>query len=351
MNNSNRPPDFLKKISGVRIIYAILTLILFVLFFAWFIHLAPRIIGGPATYVFVSGKSMQPLLVDGDIAVAKELPEYQVGDLVVFIVQRGEQEGYVIHRIHSGSANDGWKTKGDNNNYVDSWLVTNDAILGKYAFSISGFSTAVTWVKFNPLQFATIISLFVLFSYAPIKPKRLPERIKQILPIATKEPRRDGRSNTEYLILFSSSIATLISAGSVTSYYFQNLLFTKFGIALIIGLILTLTFTILFIYRLYDGFGVQEPSKSMYALSGRLYLVNDFPIEAETAVKVKNAIELRKIAEKYRLPILHKIDQSTGRHSFLLITAKKGSFIWKPPIHSVSRGASFFEDSKKPINS
>ena len=83
------------------------------------------------------------------------------------------------------------------------------------------------------------------------------------------------------------------------------------------------------IYRLYDGRGVVEPSKSMYALSGRLRIVEDFPDVGELQ-PVGSAVALRGIAEKYRLPVLHRIDAATGLHEFLLVTAKDGSYGWSP---------------------
>ena len=58
-------------------------------------------LGGPASYVIVSGHSMEPTLYTGDLVVVHQRDEYSVGDMVAFEIEGGSQ---VIHRIVGGSA-------------------------------------------------------------------------------------------------------------------------------------------------------------------------------------------------------------------------------------------------------
>jgi hypothetical protein len=80
-------------------------------FLAWFIVLGPSVIGGPATYLFVSGTSMEPTLSTGDLVIARRAETYEVGDIVAFHVPQDAEGvargGLVIHRIAGGSATDG----------------------------------------------------------------------------------------------------------------------------------------------------------------------------------------------------------------------------------------------------
>ena len=62
---------------------------------AAFFFLAPRQLGGWASYAIVSGTSMLPTLQEGDLVMARERPQYEVGDIVLFEVDGGR----VIHRI------------------------------------------------------------------------------------------------------------------------------------------------------------------------------------------------------------------------------------------------------------
>jgi signal peptidase len=107
---------------------------------AWFVLLRPSFLGGPVSYVMVSGDSMEPTLSSGDLVVARDEDAYEVGDLVAFRVPRGEHgEGaIVIHRIAGGSAADGFSTQGDNNGWLDPWLVEADDIVGGSWLTVAG---------------------------------------------------------------------------------------------------------------------------------------------------------------------------------------------------------------------
>ncbi|HBX82596.1 MAG TPA: hypothetical protein DEH05_16150 [Propionibacteriaceae bacterium] len=75
------------------------------------------------------------------------------------------------------------------------------------------------------------------------------------------------------------------------------------------------------------------------ALFGRLYRIGELP-EVNDPQPVRSAVALRTIAEKYRLPVLHRVDSDTGQHEFPLITVQRGAFFWSPSLTCPGLGQS-----------
>jgi len=310
----------------------------------WWLTLAPTNLGGPATFVLVAGHSMQPKLHTGDLAVATKQAGYEVGDLIVLELGGGR----IIHRLHQRAADGTWITKGDNNTYVDPLTTKTNDILGKYRFFIPQAGAALGWVRQNPLLFAALTAPLGLVPYLPKRRRIFTDELKVALAFGSKEPRRDGRKNSEYGYFFASlAVTTFTGLVSLLNYELGRI-FLPLSLVSLLGFCLSLFVTWLLTARLYDGYGVSEPSASMYALTGRLYLVQAFPANAQlAAVRVKSAKELRNLAEELRLPILHRVDNQTGLHEFLLLTAKHGSFIWAPPRRSRGFGNWLLNGSAK----
>ena len=111
-----------------------ITTILTVLFaLVWVLLFRPVFLGGPASYIIVSGVSMEPTFFTGDLVVMRKAEQYQVGDVVAYTVK---DKGNVIHRIVGGSASSGFLTQGDNKPEIDPWTPKPDDILGKLWFHI-----------------------------------------------------------------------------------------------------------------------------------------------------------------------------------------------------------------------
>jgi len=147
-----------RRIAGTLILIGVTT--------AWFGLLAPRFMGGPASYVMVSGTSMEPSLSTGDLVVARRQAEYRVGDVVAYRVPEGEVgEGQVvIHRIIGGSAGLGYVLQGDNRDTPDLWRPHPDDIDGKLWFVIPG---AGRWALFLRAPFVlALIAGLIAFSVA-----------------------------------------------------------------------------------------------------------------------------------------------------------------------------------------
>lgn len=127
---------------------------------AWWITLAPRSLGGPGTYVVVSGKSMLPLLHTGDLVVARQQSHYRLGEIVVVSVDGGE----VIHRLWAGSAKAGWTTKGINKLTPDLWTIPNKDVLGTKWFVVPNAGGWVRWAgtATGRSALAAALALFVV---------------------------------------------------------------------------------------------------------------------------------------------------------------------------------------------
>jgi signal peptidase len=100
---------------------------------AWAIFLRPAFLGGPATYVIVAGRSMEPTLRPGDLALARRQHTYRRGDVIAYRIMKNQAGAgtLVIHRIVGGSARHGYMTRGDNRSYRDPWRPKPTDIAGK----------------------------------------------------------------------------------------------------------------------------------------------------------------------------------------------------------------------------
>ncbi len=128
-------------------------LALAVLLAAWALVLRPTALGGPATYVVVSGTSMQPTLWTGDLVVLRARDHYDVGDVVTYPVPEGAPGAgdLVIHRIVGGSPGSGFTTRGDNRDRADDWTPTAAQVRGSEWFVVPGAGTVLTRLIQPPL--------------------------------------------------------------------------------------------------------------------------------------------------------------------------------------------------------
>ncbi len=136
----------------------------------WFVLFRPASLGGATSYVIVSGRSMEPTLRSGDLAIVREQASYDVGDLIAFRAEGGE----VIHRIVGGNANDGFVVQGDNNPSPDLWRPKPDEIVGTRWFSVP---EGGRWLVFfrHPTNFAILmatLAVLVLLGSGQMKHQR-----------------------------------------------------------------------------------------------------------------------------------------------------------------------------------
>ena len=89
----------------------------------WAMFLRPQSLGGPAAYVLVSGKSMEPRYHTGDLVLVERQSHYHVGEVIAYRVPKGDPMAgsQVIHRIIGGDAQHGFVVQGDNRTAPDVW--------------------------------------------------------------------------------------------------------------------------------------------------------------------------------------------------------------------------------------
>jgi len=116
------------------------------------VMLAPIPMGGQATYVIISGNSMEPNFHLGDLAIVHQETTYQIGDIVTY--QNAELGKNVIHRI-IGLEPGHFILKGDNNSWIDSYHPGGNEIVGKLWIYIPGMGKIIEWTRI-PINLAII---------------------------------------------------------------------------------------------------------------------------------------------------------------------------------------------------
>jgi signal peptidase len=125
---------------------AAVLLALFILL-AWFAWFRPTALGGPASFVIISGESMEPTYRQGDLVVLREGSSYSPGDIVAYPMQTYFDSGrLVIHRI-TGEDADGFVTRGDNRDREDPWRATESNIRGAAWLHIPQAGTFIAWLR------------------------------------------------------------------------------------------------------------------------------------------------------------------------------------------------------------
>lgn len=111
--------------------------LLVLLVLGWAFTLRPVALGGPATFVMVTGQSMEPTYHDGDFVVLRAQDDYATGDIVTFPVPEGEPGAgaLIIHRIIGGTP-EAFTIQGDNNDHIDDWTPSETDVLGSEWFVI-----------------------------------------------------------------------------------------------------------------------------------------------------------------------------------------------------------------------
>jgi|GEM_PF-1935747 len=112
------------------------------------VYLWPSRFGGSTRLVIVSGESMEPTYDLGDIVVARDGMQADVGDIVVFAVPEGEAEGMlVIHRVLEVDDEGFFVTQGDNRDTPDQWKLTDDDIVGEPLLHIPKGAVAIRFLQ------------------------------------------------------------------------------------------------------------------------------------------------------------------------------------------------------------
>ncbi|MDB8804730.1 signal peptidase I [Romboutsia sp. 1001216sp1] len=113
---------------------------------------------GFRTYTVLSG-SMEPEFYPGDLVVTinKNKVDIEKEDIITF-VDNGE---IVTHRVME-ITNEGYKTKGDNNDVYDPDIIKKDNVIGEVKFSIPKMGYVAQFLS-NPMVIAAEMFLLALF--------------------------------------------------------------------------------------------------------------------------------------------------------------------------------------------
>ncbi len=168
------------------------------LFGAWFILLRPVALGGPASYVVVSGVSMEPRLHSGDLVIVQTRAEYRVGDVVAYRIPAGQPSAgaIVIHRIIGRDGAAGFVTQGDNKNLQDPWQPTASEIVGRSWLEVPGSGRLLLTAR-TPIVLATVLGALagiVVFASGPGTPHE--SRAAGARLLARLRRRQDGRARS-----------------------------------------------------------------------------------------------------------------------------------------------------------
>ena len=130
---------------------------------ALWILFAPVKLGGRATYILVSGNSMEPNFHRGDLVITQKHPEYRIGEAVAYY--HPLLNGVVYHRIVA-QEQDGYLVRGDANSWLDSHIPTDEDILGAEWIYLPGVGNILEKAR-QPGWLATIVVAFVLMTVWP----------------------------------------------------------------------------------------------------------------------------------------------------------------------------------------
>lgn len=144
---------------------------------AWLVW--PSSLGGCTTVTIVSGHSMEPTYVTGDLVVSR-CGDPRVGDVVVYR-PAGENGGRVIHRVVGGDAAAGWRMQGDNNDFTDPWSPRGAEVLGIARVHVPHLGT-VAALFLSPVTWASVLVLGGALLLWPGRDEALPADVAAASP-------------------------------------------------------------------------------------------------------------------------------------------------------------------------
>ncbi len=152
------------------------------------VTLWPSRLGGWADFIVVRGNSMQPTLFTGDLVITRSLGGYNVGDIVLYTVPKGQPgAGHrVVHRIVGRRLDGRYVMRGDNSKNPDVWEPTAGDIRGETLLlipKVGGFLLGAA----VPLAFALMAGAAVMKAFWPARPAARDRRADDRSPIPLTE--------------------------------------------------------------------------------------------------------------------------------------------------------------------
>lgn len=133
------------------------------------VYLLPVKQGGAASFVIVTGTSMEPSLHTGDLVIARRQAHYRVGDVVAYRVPNGVGKGLtIVHRITSMASDRTFRARGDNRTYEDQWTPSTSDIAGILWASMPRAGWVYAYAV-SPVGMALLASLAVTWFFWPVR--------------------------------------------------------------------------------------------------------------------------------------------------------------------------------------
>ncbi|MEZ4503354.1 MAG: signal peptidase I [Dehalococcoidia bacterium] len=110
-----------------------------VLVVASWLVVGPSTLGGPFSYVFINGSSMEPVLHHRDLVLLRTHTEYHVGDMVAY---RHPKLGTVLHRIVDEQYGR-FTMQGDNRPDVDTYAPLPEDVIGAVWVQVPGATPVI----------------------------------------------------------------------------------------------------------------------------------------------------------------------------------------------------------------
>jgi len=141
---------------------ASILLICSIAFASFWLFFAPIQLGGRNLYVIVTGNSMEPFLLDGDLALVSPRDKYDIGDVIVY---KQPKLGAVIHRI-VGIEGSRYIIQGDHNDQIDPYRPSIAEIQGRLWFHLA-FTGKVMEAVHTPIGAALLAGFIGFFLFWP----------------------------------------------------------------------------------------------------------------------------------------------------------------------------------------
>lgn len=122
------------------------------------------------SYSYVPTKSMEPTIKAGDsiIFTKAKYDDLKVGDIIIYKSKEGDTKGlYIVHRIIE-QTDEGFITKGDNNQSADSEIITADMLIGKYKKTFNFLNIGKIALKKNLIYLILIIFFVVIILFEAV---------------------------------------------------------------------------------------------------------------------------------------------------------------------------------------
>lgn len=143
------------------------------LFGLWALVFRPQWMGGSNAYVMVRGDSMLPTYRDGDLVVISLQADYDVGDVVGYLIPPGEVGAgqLVVHRVAAVEPDGGFVIRGDNNDLPDPWTPSATDIRGQVVLSVPGLGKVIA-TALKPANAAALAAALVVMALVAGSPRQ-----------------------------------------------------------------------------------------------------------------------------------------------------------------------------------